>query len=1086
MFQPATILVVIILYVGALLLVATKVERMASRGSNPSNTPLVYTLSLAVYCTTWTYYGSVESAAFSGMLFLTIYLGPTLGAIFWGTVLRKLVRIKKQHRISSIADFIAARYGASQRLAALTTVIALVGIAPYIALQFKSVVNTFELISAHQGLTPSWIEANAGPIMAVLLIIFTIMFGMRRLDPTEQHQGMVMAVAIQSVIKLVSFLAAGIFVVFFLFDGVGDLAAQMPNAHIGKAVSGMQADASTFLTWCTYLLLAMSAILFLPRQFHVAVVENSEESHIRTAMWGFPLYVFLINIFVLPIAAAGLIKGLPEVNADTFVLGLPLQYGSPLLVMIVFIGGFSAAMSMIMISAMTMATMITNHLLLPVIEFFGWLGFMRKQILKARWASVALVILLGYSFEASIGHSYTLINMGMISFGAALQFAPPILGGIMWERGNRRGALWGLNIGFATWAYTLLLPSFVRSGWLPVSFLIEGPFGIFLLKPEALLGLSSLSPLTHAVFWTMLLNCSFYIIFSLLHEPADEEARVAQSYVNALSPTTLQKALSRSEPTIALEEKSQDILKLFKRYFYANISRNMLDLCIEQAGLQSREKINVLEWADLCSRAETLLAGSIGAATAGKVFRQANLYSQNESMELSAIYGKILADLRLTPEDLKEKIDYYKEKESLIQEHAKDLEAKIQLLQEQIQKRKETEQALKKSEERYRTLLGTTPDAVVAYDEEGLVQYVNAAFVQTYGWSEDELMGKRIDFVPPHEAERTRQALGELSSGKFLDLETQRLTKSGEILDVLLKSAPFFNHEGKVIGSMVIHHDITQRKKAQEMMVQTEKMVSLGGLAAGMAHEINNPLAGIIQNVQVIINRLTQRIPANIRAAQQCGTTMEAISHYVELRGLTGMFQSVVDSGSRAARIVDNMLSFSRMNQQPVMKAVDMCALIDKTVDIASSDYNIKKKYDFRQIRIVRDYEANLPPVPCEEGKIQQVILNLLRNAAQAMAEQKGRQTLPTITLRVGAYDAKNVRVEVSDNGPGMQEDVRRRIFEPFYTTKAVGQGTGLGLSVSFFIITENHKGAMWVESNPGQGASFIITLPFESLVKYK
>ena len=229
------------------------------------------------------------------------------------------------------------------------------------------------------------------------------------------------------------------------------------------------------------------------------------------------------------------------------------------------------------------------------------------------------------------------------------------------------------------------------------------------------------------------------------------------------------------------------------------------------------------------------------------------------------------------------------------------------------------------------------------------------------------------------------------------------------------------------------------------------------------------------------MNRLTQRIPANIRAAQQCGITMEDIAHYVELRGLNNMFQSVVDSGSRAARIVDNMLSFSRMNQQPAMKLVDLRRLIDKTVDIASSDYNIKKKYDFRQIRIERKYDENLPSVPCEEGKIQQVILNLLRNAAQAMAEQKDRQTLPTITLKALAQDKENVRLEIHDNGPGMPEDVRRRIFEPFYTTKAVGQGTGLGLSVSFFIVTENHKGGMWVESNPGHGASFIITLPVHS-----
>ncbi len=408
-----------------------------------------------------------------------------------------MVRIKATHHITSIADFISARHNKSQSVAALATIIALVGTTPYIALQFKAIISTFAIITDPAERMTSWTAAHVGPVVAGLMCVFTIILGIRRLDATERHPGLVMAVAVECLVKLVAFLAAGIFVTYFMFGGFSNVFSHIPEDMAAGLVKVWTADQSSPVMWMTYLILAMSAIMFLPRQFHVSVVENFDEKHIRTALWLFPLYMLLINIFVFPIAISGLLKGYQVQQADTYVLRLPLDAGQRWLSLLVFIGGGSAATGMIMISSITVSTMITNHLLLPVVGWIPALGFLRRNLLKCRWVAVAGVILIGYWFERQVGESYMLVNIGMISFAAAFQFAPAILFGIFWRRGNESGALLGLSAGFLVWFYTLLVPAFVRSGWIADTLLENGPWGIEFLRPEQLFGLSNLDPLPH-------------------------------------------------------------------------------------------------------------------------------------------------------------------------------------------------------------------------------------------------------------------------------------------------------------------------------------------------------------------------------------------------------------------------------------------------------------------------------------------------------------------------------------------------------------------------------------------------------------
>jgi signal transduction histidine kinase len=272
--------------------------------------------------------------------------------------------------------------------------------------------------------------------------------------------------------------------------------------------------------------------------------------------------------------------------------------------------------------------------------------------------------------------------------------------------------------------------------------------------------------------------------------------------------------------------------------------------------------------------------------------------------------------------------------------------------------------------------------------------------------------------------------------------------------------------------------DVTERVRFEEMMIQTEKMMSVGGLAAGMAHEINNPLGGIVQSAQNIIRRISPELPINEQTARDCGTDLESVRAYLDKRNILKFLESIRESGQRAAKIVGNMLNFSRQSES-LMAPVNLPELLNRSTELAAHDYNLKKKYDFRHIEIIRDFAPDLPKVPCTATEIEQVILNLIRNAAQAMSGGKGQMSdvKGHIILRL-KKEENMARIEVEDNGPGMDEKTLERIFEPFFTTKEVGTGTGLGLSVSYFIITNNHKGTIKAESVPGKGTKFIIHLP--------
>jgi len=596
-------------YLGLLFAIASYADRRADAGRSVIASPYIYSLSLGVYATAWTFYGSVGRAAENGVGFLPIYIGPTLMIALWWIVMRKILRISKQNRITSLADFIASRYGKSAALGGVVTVIAVIGIVPYISLQLKAVSASFTTIA---GPVPG---ADTALWVALILAAFTILFGTRHLDASEHHEGMVAAIAFESLVKLVAFLAVGAWVTWGLYHGFGDIFARVdatPDLHAMLAPLG--SVAGDYSSWIWLTILSMLAIMFLPRQFQVSVIENKEEKHLRKAIWLFPLYMLAINVFVLPIAFGGLLHFPRGADTDAFVLTLPMAEKRELLALMVFIGGLSAATGMVIVETIALSTMVCNDLVMPVLLRLRALRLNERRdltglLLGIRRGAILLILLLGYLYFRLAGEAYALVSIGLISFAAVAQFAPAALGGIFWKGGTRRGALVGLGGGFAVWFYTLLLPAFARSGWLPIGFLENGPFGIELLKPLALFGVAGLDQITHAMIWSMLANVGGYAAVSLLWAPSAEEHRQASLFVDVFK----RPAEAAGARFWRGSAPAAELYHLLARFVGAPAAEEAFAAYAQARGV---ERAKLQGDAALVHHTEKQLAGVIGAASA--------------------------------------------------------------------------------------------------------------------------------------------------------------------------------------------------------------------------------------------------------------------------------------------------------------------------------------------------------------------------------------------------------------------------------------------------------------------------------------
>jgi Na+/proline symporter/nitrogen-specific signal transduction histidine kinase len=594
-------------YVGLLFLIAYIGDRRArSSRSNFLRSPFVYTLAISVYCTSWTFYGAVGSAARNGLEYLAIYLGPTLVFVGWWFVLRKLVRISHNQRLTSVADLLSSRFGKSSRLAVLVTIIAVIGIAPYIALQLKAVTSSIQAVAGAsefgRGSLAGVDEVGLALGVAAAMALFTILFGTRNVDAKEQHHGVVAAIAFEALVKLAALLAVGFFVVY-AGGGFEAIFARAEAQGIDIYSTETFGD-----RWIAMNVLSVAAILCLPRQFQVTVVENSDENHLRTAAWAFPAYMLLMSLFILPIALFGLTTMPAGSSPDMFTLTLPLAANQQGLALFAFIGGFSSATSMIILESIALSIMVSNHIVMPLmLRFTAGKGVgegegVSRLLLNSRRFSIVVILFLGFFYFFLTRDSDALAPIGLISFAGIAQFVPALLAALFWRVASLRGATAAILVGFTVWAWTTFMPSFESSSPVVAALIADGPWGIGWLRPQALFGLDGLDPLVHSVFWSLFLNSATLVIVSLLSTQSALERLQATLFVDVF------RRSGRVDPNfIRGSATSMDLFFVAQRVLGAERATALFE-GMPRDGTEPSP--------DFIGRLERELAGSIGAASA--------------------------------------------------------------------------------------------------------------------------------------------------------------------------------------------------------------------------------------------------------------------------------------------------------------------------------------------------------------------------------------------------------------------------------------------------------------------------------------
>jgi Na+/proline symporter len=603
MLSSEVVIAIAIAYVGLLFFIAYISDRRSRTGkAGFLHSPFVYTLAISVYCTSWTFYGAVGSAARNGLEYLAIYLGPTIVFIGWWFILRRLVRISHTQRITSIADLLSSRFGKSSRLAVLITIIAVIGIAPYIALQLKAVTSSIQAIAGTpespglRGID----EVSLALAVAAGMALFTILFGTRNVDAKEQHLGVVAAIAFEAVVKLTALVATGIFVIY-AGGGLEAIFSRAEAAGLDIYSIGTFDD-----RWIAMNVLSAAAILCLPRQFQITVVENSNENHLRTASWAFPGYLLLMSLFTLPIALFGLTSMPAGANPDMFVLTLPLAAGQEGLALFSFIGGFSSATSMIIVESIALSIMVSNHIVMPlVLRFTQGNGTVRGQggvsslLLNSRRFSIGLILGLGFLYFYFTRNSNALAPIGLISFCGVAQFLPSILAALFWREATLKAATAAVAVGFVVWAWSSFMPSFAGSSAVVADIMANGPWGITALRPEALFGLTGIDPLVNVVFWSLFLNSATLVVVSLLTSPSALERVQAALFADLFrSSATGSPAVIRGSAT------ARDLRFVAERVFGPARAHTLF------AGVPAIPPPQFID------RLERELAGSIGAASA--------------------------------------------------------------------------------------------------------------------------------------------------------------------------------------------------------------------------------------------------------------------------------------------------------------------------------------------------------------------------------------------------------------------------------------------------------------------------------------
>jgi PAS domain S-box-containing protein len=988
--SPSSLLGIVLGYLAFLFVVASAGEAFAPRLTRGRPRTFTYVLAASVYCTAWTFYGSVGLAANRGLEFLTIYLGPACVAILWPVLLGKLVRVSKEQRITSISDFISSRYGKSAPLGTLVAVLVVCGMIPYIALQLKAVSASFRMIlredSVLEGFDPTL-------LVAVTLALFGILFGARNLDFTKRQTGLMTAVAVESLVKLLAFLLVGAYVTWGLFGGFGDLFGRIAaHPEWSRLLTLGESHTASYARWTAMLVISMLAVMFLPRQFHVLVVQNPRVRDVNAVSWSFPLYLLLINLFVLPIAFAGLLV-FPEAGAgaDSFILRLPLSFGSPLISVVVFLGGFSAATAMIVVDSLALSKMITNDVILPILlrrrrtEDLYWVTLFYTRVAMLGVVALGLV-------WARVEHGQLLlVELGLLSFVAVSQCAPAVLLGIYWRRGNRRGAYVGISAGFLLWFYTLIVPALVREGFLPPSLMDSGPLGWSLLRPTALLGLTGLDTLSHGVFWSLFWNVGLFVMVSLFTEQDADDRSQAAAFVGS----PLEDKSAPGPPAIL---SAPEIERLVHHYVGDEEAPAIVR---ELFRGKAPAELSVPELLDLRIRFERFLAAPLGAAAARTIVEDHFTISKDEARQLVTSFQQMEQSLRVSEEEVK------------------------------------------RGERLLASVVESVDDCIFTADVDGRLVTMNPAGRRLLGYSDAEV-GRlhHRDLLGPEDRRPDAAAIAAaVEGGPGWSGQVAGRTRDGRLFPAHLSITSIFDARAQRMGTVGVLRDLTEQVATQSRLIQREKLASVGEMAAGVAHEIRNPLGGIKMATGVL-------------------SSAEAVQNPLSQE----MARSILSGIAEIEAIINSLLDFTR-DTRLERGEYELARILDPVVEAAAAEGRA------RGVTVAYGRVDREAVVFADGQKLRQVFTNVLKNALEAM--DAGR---PDRHVGVSLFaDALRATVEVADTGVGIATDDRDKVFLPFFTTKP--SGTGLGMSIVKKIV-DLHGGDVAFDSVPGRGTRVRISLP--------
>ena len=1026
MLNGTTVFLASIGYVAFLFAVAWLGDRYGRRFVVGKRRALIYSLSLAVYCTTWTYYGSVGIASAHGLDFLPIYIGPILVIGFGHRLLARIGALSKAQNLTTVADFVSARYGKSQGAAALAALIALTASAPYIALQLKSITQTMLMVveSFERGrLTPGAPSAPFYLAVTLLLAAFAMAFGTRRIDPTEHQDGLILAISVESVVKLVAFLAVGAFVVWGLFGGLGALVAVGAN---DPRIAEVMHTPPNPANWLTTTLLSASAILLLPRQFHVSVVENRNARDIASAAWLFPTYLVLINLFVAPLAIAGLATFADgAIDRDLTVLALPLNAGAPILALTTMLGGLSAATGMVVVESVALAITVSNDLVMPILlrgraaQGDGPAGEIGATVLNVRRLAILGVLSLGYLY-AQLAGSAALSSIGLLSFAAIAQILPAFLGALVWRRGTARGAVAGMAAGLVVWCYLLLLPSLNNEGALG-EFLRVGPLGLAWLRPAALTGFSAY-PLVGGVALSLGANVLAFVLASLTRQATPMERMQATAFVGA-APSGKPQAfrLWRASTTIGELEAT------VARYLGAARARRAFENFVDERGFAAAA--NDEADAHMIRHAEHLLSPAIGAST-----------------------SRLVLSL-------------------LLRRRAMSGKSALKLLDD-------ASAAMQTSRDLLQHALDHARQGITVFDSNLVLTAWNREFADLFQLPPTMLrLGVGLDEILRFNASR-----GAYGPGSIDDLVAERLENllnheepirlrlhpSLRVLEVRSARLP----DG---GIVTTYTDATQTVQAEEELAAANERLE---------RRVQARTADLER-----LNRELARAKTTAEAANLSKTRFLAAAGHDILQPLNAArlyVSSLTESAAQGAP--EERLALAR-NVDASLEAVEeiLGALLDiSRLDAGATRPEV---VDFPMRDVFRQLDIEFAPTARAKGLTLRFVASslsvrsdrrLMRRLLQNLVSNAIKYT-PKGRVLVGCRRvAGSVRIEVWDTGLGIPADQHRQVFEEFLRLEQgmrAARGLGLGLSIVERLgRVLGHP--IGVRSAPGRGSVFSVVAP--------